>query len=76
MNSRWLKTREAREYCAMGEKQFARELKSWAITHVRLPSGHLRFHPYDLDAYMRQYEVNGKASPKVKAAADDILRGL
>ena len=74
MNSRWFKTREAREYCAMGEKQFARELKLGLITHVRLPSGHLRFHPDDLNHFMRRYEINGKASPEVKAAADSVMR--
>jgi hypothetical protein len=76
MNHGWLKTRDAREYLSMGQKQFARELKSGAIKHVRLPSGHLRFHPDDLNAYMRRYEVCSSAKKEVKSAADMILRGI
>ena len=72
----WLKTREARTYCAMGEKTFAKAIKSGSMAYVRLPSGHLRFHPEDLDQYMRQFQVNGKVSKEVKDAADEIMRKL
>ncbi len=71
----WLKTREAREYLSMKERQFADTVKSGLLTYVKLPSGHHRFHARDLDKYMRQYQV-GPKDEIVKAAADQILEGL
>lgn len=68
----WLKTKDARAYIAVGEKQFERIVASGQLSFVRLPSGHRRFATSALDAWMSQYEVGG-ASIAAKAAADRIL---
>lgn len=76
MATGWLKTRDARKYISLGEKSFEKIVASGELTFVRLPSGHRRFQTDDLDMFMRQYEVNGRATTEVKAAADKIMRGL
>jgi|GEM_PF-2806955 len=76
MKNHWLKTAEARKHIAVGEKVFERIVASGQLTFVRLPSGHRRFHPDDLDAYMRQYEINRRTIPEVKTAADEILKRI
>jgi hypothetical protein len=44
------------------------------LVFIQLPSGHRRFHPDDIDAYMRRYEVYDGVSAEVKVAADEIVK--